>query len=98
MFALIAAAGADVSLPLTALAVLPAYLPSGMRSGGPKAGICRPLVAAIVARDVMLPAVWARGWLGGAVNWRGNAMTIDQGRRTGRDTVAGLIQRLSLIS
>ncbi|TIW30164.1 MAG: ceramide glucosyltransferase, partial [Mesorhizobium sp.] len=34
------------------------------------------IVAAMIARDAMLPAIWARGWLGGAVDWRGNAMTI----------------------
>ncbi|RUZ25335.1 ceramide glucosyltransferase, partial [Mesorhizobium sp. M7A.F.Ca.CA.001.09.1.1] len=34
------------------------------------------MVAAIMARDLILPAMWGRGWLGGAVDWRGNAMTI----------------------
>jgi len=30
----------------------------------------------LMARDLMLPALWVRGWLGGSVDWRGNAMTI----------------------
>ncbi len=30
----------------------------------------------MMVRDCILPAMWARGWLGGAVDWRGNAMTI----------------------
>ena len=31
---------------------------------------------AMLVRDVMLPAIWIRGWTGGAVHWRGNRMTI----------------------
>jgi ceramide glucosyltransferase len=34
------------------------------------------MIAAMVVRDMILPVMWARGWLGGAVDWRGNAMTI----------------------
>ena len=30
----------------------------------------------MIARDLLLPTMWGRGWLGGAVDWRGNAMTI----------------------
>jgi len=30
----------------------------------------------MVVRDAMLPVIWARAWFGGAVEWRGNAMTI----------------------
>jgi ceramide glucosyltransferase len=34
------------------------------------------MIPAMMARDCILPAMWVRGWLGGAVDWRGNAMTI----------------------
>jgi ceramide glucosyltransferase len=30
------------------------------------------------ARDLMLPALWARGWSGHNVVWRGNAMSVDE--------------------
>jgi ceramide glucosyltransferase len=35
--------------------------------------------AAWVVRDVMLPFLWARGWSGRNVVWRGNAMDVDDG-------------------
>jgi ceramide glucosyltransferase len=35
------------------------------------------LVAAFVARDLLIPFVWARAWIKGAVVWRGNAMAIE---------------------
>jgi ceramide glucosyltransferase len=35
------------------------------------------LVAAFVARDLLIPLVWARAWLRGAIVWRGNAMAIE---------------------
>ncbi len=35
--------------------------------------------AAWVVRDVMLPFLWARGWSGRNVIWRGNAMDVDDG-------------------
>ena len=38
--------------------------------------LSRYVDAIMIVRDVMLPAIWSRGWLGGAVEWRGNAMTI----------------------
>ena len=34
------------------------------------------LIPAMMVRDVMLPAVWLRGWVGGAIDWRGNTMNI----------------------
>lgn len=33
-------------------------------------------IPAMIARDLMLPAVWLRGWFGSNIEWRGNAMTI----------------------
>jgi ceramide glucosyltransferase len=35
--------------------------------------------AAWLARDVLLPFLWARGWSGRNVTWRGNAMDVDDG-------------------
>ena len=35
--------------------------------------------AAWLARDLMLPFLWARGWSGRNVVWRGNAMDVDDG-------------------
>jgi ceramide glucosyltransferase len=31
-----------------------------------------------VARDLLLPVLWAQGWTGGNVVWRGNAMSVDE--------------------
>jgi len=33
-------------------------------------------LAAMIARDVMLPVIWARSWLAGSFDWRGNRMVI----------------------
>ena len=35
--------------------------------------------AAWLARDVLLPFLWAGGWSGRNVTWRGNAMDVDEG-------------------
>lgn len=35
------------------------------------------LVAAFVARDLLIPFIWVRAWLKGGVVWRGNAMAIE---------------------
>ncbi|WP_095198316.1 ceramide glucosyltransferase [Mesorhizobium carmichaelinearum] len=75
--ALVAAAGAGFSLPLTAIAVMAAfYLPECALAWSKGWHLSPRMVAAMIARDLMLPTMWARGWLGGAVDWRGNAMTI----------------------
>ena len=77
LLALVAAASAGFSLPLTAIAVLAAfYLPECALAWSKGWYLSPRMVAAIMARDLILPAMWARGWLGGAVDWRGNAMTI----------------------
>ncbi|WP_192250244.1 ceramide glucosyltransferase [Mesorhizobium silamurunense] len=77
IFALIAAAGAGVSLPTTALCVLAiAYVPECLLARSKGWYLSPWSVTAMIVRDTMLPAIWARGWLGGAVEWRGNAMTI----------------------
>ncbi|MDX8476868.1 ceramide glucosyltransferase [Mesorhizobium sp. VK24D] len=77
IFALIAAKSAGVSLPTTALGVLAiAYVPECLLAWSKGWYLSLRSVTAMIVRDVMLPVIWARGWLGGAVEWRGNAMTI----------------------
>ncbi|TGQ05580.1 ceramide glucosyltransferase [Mesorhizobium sp. M2E.F.Ca.ET.219.01.1.1] len=77
LLALIAAAGAGVSLTTTALCVLAiAYLPECLLALAKGWCLSPRSVTAMIVRDVMLPAIWARAWFGGAVEWRGNAMTI----------------------
>ncbi|TPI60950.1 glycosyltransferase [Mesorhizobium sp. B3-1-3] len=77
LLALIAAASAGVSLPTTALGVLAiAYLPECLLAWAKGWYLSPRSVTAMLTRDAMLPAIWARAWFGGAVEWRGNAMTI----------------------
>ncbi|TPL05226.1 MULTISPECIES: ceramide glucosyltransferase [unclassified Mesorhizobium] len=77
LLALISAALAGVSLPTTALCVLAAaYLPECLLAWAKGWYLSPRSVTAMLARDAMLPAIWARAWFGGAVEWRGNAMTI----------------------
>ena len=33
-------------------------------------------IPAMIVRDIMMPAIWLRAWLGGTIDWRGNTMTI----------------------
>ncbi|TIP98053.1 MAG: ceramide glucosyltransferase, partial [Mesorhizobium sp.] len=77
VLALVAAAGAGFSLSATAVAVLMvAYLPECALASAKGWHLSLRMIPAMVARDVMLPAIWVRGWLSGAVDWRGNTMTI----------------------
>ncbi|TGQ45226.1 MULTISPECIES: ceramide glucosyltransferase [unclassified Mesorhizobium] len=77
VLALVAAAQLGISLPATTLCVLAlAYLPECALAWANGWHLSPRTVAAMIVRDAMLPAIWARGWLGGAVDWRGNAMTI----------------------
>ncbi len=74
---LVAADAAGFSLAATAVAVLAAaYLPECALAWTKGWYMSPRMVAAMMVRDLLLPAIWARGWLGGAVDWRGNAMTI----------------------
>lgn len=77
LLALIAAASAGVSLPTTALGVLAiAYLPECLLAFAKGWYLSPRSVTSMIVRDALLPAIWARAWFGGAVEWRGNAMTI----------------------
>ncbi|PBB90429.1 ceramide glucosyltransferase [Mesorhizobium sp. WSM3864] len=89
LLALIAAASAGVSLPTTALCVLAiAYVPECMLAWLKDWYLSPRSVTAMIVRDAMLPAIWARGWLGGAVEWRGNAMTIRNSGMTELEEIA----------
>ncbi len=75
--ALVAAASAGVSLPATALAVMAAaYIPECALAAAKGWRLSLRMIPAMMMRDIMLPAIWARGWLSGAIDWRGNTMTI----------------------
>jgi ceramide glucosyltransferase len=77
LLALVAAASAGFSVPLTAVAVLAAfYLPECALASAKGWYLSPRMIGALMVRDMILPAMWIRGWLGGAVDWRGNAMTI----------------------
>lgn len=75
--ALAAASQAGVSLPLTAAAVLTAaWLPEIALAAAKGWRLSPATLPALLARDMLLPAVWLRGWIGAGIDWRGNAMTI----------------------
>lgn len=77
VLALYAAWSLGLSIPLVAAGVLAAvYLPEYALALAKGWQASPRLVAAMLVRDAILPAVWLRGWLGGAVNWRGNEMDI----------------------
>ncbi|QPC94896.1 ceramide glucosyltransferase [Mesorhizobium sp. INR15] len=77
VLALIAAANAGFSLRLTVIAVLVAtYLPEWVLALAKGWHLSPRTIPAMMARDLILPAIWVRGWLGGAVDWRGNEMII----------------------
>ncbi|UCI07458.1 ceramide glucosyltransferase [Mesorhizobium sp. B1-1-8] len=89
LLALVAAASAGVSLPTTVLCVLViAYLPECLLARSKGWYLSPRSVTAMIVRDAMLPAIWIRGWLGGAVEWRGNAMTIRTKEMTELEEVA----------
>ncbi|WP_027169322.1 ceramide glucosyltransferase [Mesorhizobium sp. WSM3224] len=77
LLALIAAASAGFSLPITALCVMViAYLPECLLAWSKGWYLSPRSITAMIVRDALLPVIWARAWFGGAVEWRGNAMTI----------------------
>jgi len=86
LFALTAAAMMDVNLLATALAVLVLIygpeLALTALNGWP---ISLHTLPAMIARDIIMPVIWTRSWIGSAVAWRGNVMTIG----TAESTLAG---------
>lgn len=86
LLALAAAAMMDINLAITAFAVLAImYVPElvlAALNGWPLSLYTLP---AMIARDMIMPVVWTRSWIGSAVAWRGNVMTIG----TAESTLAG---------
>lgn len=86
LLAMIAAGLADIHLGATALAVAAImYGPElglALMKGWPVSLYTLP---AMIVRDVTMPLIWARSWIGAPVAWRGNVMTI----RTAESTLAG---------
>ncbi|TRB01112.1 MULTISPECIES: ceramide glucosyltransferase [Rhizobium/Agrobacterium group] len=86
LLALAAAAMMDINLAITAFAVLATmYVPElvlAALNGWPLSLYTLP---AMIARDMIMPVVWTRSWIGSAVAWRGNVMTIG----TAESTLAG---------
>lgn len=91
LLALVAAAGAGVNLAAVAIAVAAvSYLPEYALASAKAWHTSPRLVPAMMVRDVMLPAVWLRGWIGAAIDWRGNAMKIGTKENELRETPAGV--------
>lgn len=86
LLALAAAAVADADLGVTAIAVLTImYGPELALTALNRWPVSLYTLPAMIARDVIMPFVWARSWIGSAVAWRGNVMTIG----TAESTLAG---------
>jgi len=72
-----AAALTDTNLAATATAILAAiYLPELALARLKRWPLSWITLPAMLARDIVMPAVWTRSWIGGSFNWRGNTMTI----------------------
>ncbi|MCR6501954.1 ceramide glucosyltransferase [Shinella sp. CPCC 101442] len=77
LLALAAVALGDLTLLPTVLAVLVAiYLPEAALARSKGWRLSRWSVPAMMVRDVLMPAIWLRAWIGGTIDWRGNTMTI----------------------
>ncbi len=86
LFALAAAAMMDVNLTATAFAVLALmYVPELALAALNRWPVSLYTLPAMISRDMIMPLVWARSWIGSAVAWRGNVMTIG----TAESTLAG---------
>ncbi|NLS07947.1 glycosyltransferase [Rhizobium sp. P32RR-XVIII] len=67
----------EVGLAASAVAVLAAvYLPELALANSKNWHLSPMSLAAMIARDVMMPIIWMRSWLGKTFEWRGNTMTI----------------------
>jgi ceramide glucosyltransferase len=63
-------------LPAVLFVLAGIYLPEIALAFAKGWRLSRWSVPAMIVRDVMMPAIWLRAWLGGAIDWRGNTMTI----------------------
>ncbi|MCJ8051759.1 ceramide glucosyltransferase [Shinella curvata] len=90
LLALAAVALGDLTLLPTVLAVLVAiYLPEVALARSKGWRLSRWSVPAMMVRDVMMPAIWLRAWIGGAIDWRGNTMTIGTNASELKEAPAG---------
>lgn len=77
LLGLFAAWAAGFSLPLAALAIVTVtYLPEYLFAATLKWNAGPRYLVAMVVRDMLLPLIALRGWMGAKVEWRGNAMNI----------------------
>lgn len=77
LLALVAVALGELTLLPTVLMVLAGiYLPELALARSKGWHLSRWSVPAMMARDLMMPAIWLRAWIGGTIDWRGNTMTI----------------------
>lgn len=76
LLAALYANAAEVALGLGALVAL---IYAGEYALAIRAGWLRSpaLIAAFIARDLLIPFVWTRAWMRSGVVWRGNAMAIE---------------------
>jgi ceramide glucosyltransferase len=90
LLALAAAALAGTSLPLAALLVLAGiYLPEAALARAKGWRLSLLSLPALIVRDLLLPAIWLRAWLGGTIDWRGNTMTIGPAACELKEAAAG---------
>ncbi|MDQ0322714.1 ceramide glucosyltransferase [Pararhizobium capsulatum DSM 1112] len=77
LLGLLAAASADIGLPAMVLLIAASiYLPEMALAAAKGWRLSRWSLPAMIVRDVMMPLIWVRSWIGGTIDWRGNTMTI----------------------
>jgi ceramide glucosyltransferase len=75
--AAVAVSATDVSFAMVSVAVLAAvYLPELALIFAKNWRLSVWTLPAMIARDMLAPAIWLRSWLSGSFDWRGNMMTI----------------------
>ncbi|WP_313528658.1 ceramide glucosyltransferase [Shinella sp.] len=90
LLALVAVALGDLTLLPTVLMVLAGvYLPELALARFKGWHLSRWSVPAMMARDIMMPAIWLRAWIGGTIDWRGNTMTIGTNASELKEAPAG---------
>jgi len=90
LLALAAATLAGASLPLAALLVfIGIYLPEAALARAKGWRFSLLSIPALIVRDLLLPAIWLRAWLGGTIDWRGNTMTIGTAACELKEAAAG---------
>nr|WP_314094083.1 ceramide glucosyltransferase [uncultured Shinella sp.] len=90
LLALAAVALGDLTLLPTVFMVLAGiYLPELALARAKGWHLSRWSVPAMMARDMMMPAIWLRAWIGGTIDWRGNTMTIGTNASELKEASAG---------